>query len=128
MSQFRALQVILYQALAQPLGLLVRVQDPNRAQQRLYQAKYAANDVALADLLIKFAPPGLAPDDGEAYLVIYKKSALDPILAKGGPPPPQSPAQSRSDGLFDGLELADLLSPTDAAAVDAQQRTKSAKE
>jgi hypothetical protein len=59
------LQAILYQALAEPVGLLLRATDPERARQRLYKARSELGDPALARLQIRISPL----DEGELVLV-----------------------------------------------------------
>lgn len=44
------LQTLLYQALAEPIGLVLRVEDFARARQRLYAARAACQDEALKGL------------------------------------------------------------------------------
>lgn len=51
-----ALQAILYQALGEPLGLIVRSSDPHVARQRLYAARVATGDPSLKVLQIRFSP------------------------------------------------------------------------
>lgn len=50
----------LYQALASPLGVVIAVSDAQKALQRLYQARAAAQDEALAGLQFRRSP--IAPD------------------------------------------------------------------
>lgn len=100
MSQHRFLQQILYQALAQPYGLLLSAEDPLKMQQKLYAAKYTAKDLALAGLEIKLSPI----EGGE--LVIYDKKNIQALLAP--PIEPISPKPSREEDLFDNMTLESL--------------------
>jgi hypothetical protein len=52
------LRTILYTALAEQIGLLVRVDDPKRARQRLYEARASSGDPALAVLQFRLSPGG----------------------------------------------------------------------
>jgi len=47
---------ILYLALAEPIGLVVRTSDRDRARQQLYQARTKAGDDALKDLQFRVSP------------------------------------------------------------------------
>lgn len=47
---------LLYQAAAQPIGLLIRTSSPERAQQRLSQVKYQLKDPSLQGLQIRLSP------------------------------------------------------------------------
>ena len=49
---------LLYQALASPIGIVVRVTDIERARARLYKAKADARDPALANLQLRKSPLG----------------------------------------------------------------------
>ncbi len=44
---------VLYQALAEPIGLIIRVSDREQVRQRLYQARTKAGDKALEGLQIR---------------------------------------------------------------------------
>lgn len=46
----------LYQALAEPIGLVLRTSDPVRARQQLYQARQAAQDPSLDCIQIRMSP------------------------------------------------------------------------
>jgi len=50
------LALILYQAAAEPIGLLLSTNDAARARQRLYQARARCADPALANLQFRFSP------------------------------------------------------------------------
>lgn len=50
------LTLLLYQALAEPIGLLLAAEPPETIRQRLYQARAAASDPALAILQIRRSP------------------------------------------------------------------------
>lgn len=52
------LQQILYAALAEPIGLVIRTSDVHRARQRLYEARMRAGDPILSRLQFRFAPWG----------------------------------------------------------------------
>jgi len=54
------LQQILYSALAEPIGLVLRTSDVHRARQRLYEARQKAGDPVLSRLQFRFAPWGKA--------------------------------------------------------------------
>lgn len=71
MSTQVELQGILYQALSEPIGLLLRSSDPVRCRMRLYQARTAAGDPALALLQFRLAG-GIAGGD----LVICKGKSM----------------------------------------------------
>lgn len=58
---------LLYLALAEPIGLLLSTNDPERARQRLYTARRATGDPALAVLQFK-----MSPWPGQGQLVICK--------------------------------------------------------
>lgn len=62
------LQQLLYAALGEPIGLVLTTSDAVRARQRLYAARKAAGDPALARLQIRISPLG----EGEEELVITK--------------------------------------------------------
>ena len=47
---------LLYQALAEPIGILLKTSDPLRARQALYRARADAKDEALAVLQIRSSP------------------------------------------------------------------------
>ena len=49
-------QALLYQALGEPIGLLLQCSNPGMARQRLYQARVQAADPALAGLQIRMSP------------------------------------------------------------------------
>jgi hypothetical protein len=44
---------LLYQALAEPIGLLLRVSEPQKVMQALHQVKYKAGDPSLMILQIR---------------------------------------------------------------------------
>lgn len=50
------LQALLYEALAQPIGLLVQVSDFARARAALYRARNEAKDPALSALQFRASP------------------------------------------------------------------------
>lgn len=53
------LALILYAALAEPIGLLLQAPEPELARQALYKARREAADPALAKLQIRLSPlPG----------------------------------------------------------------------
>lgn len=52
---------VLYEALAEPIGLLIRSSDPARLRQRLYQLRANANDPELAKL--QFTATGIVGAD-----------------------------------------------------------------
>lgn len=49
-----------YLALAEPIGLLLEVNDPQRAKQALYQARARVQDPALAELQVRSWSPSEA--------------------------------------------------------------------
>lgn len=65
-------QLILYQALAQPIGLLVQVSDFSRARALLYKARVEARDPELAQLQLR-ASPGL--EGGNLIIVKQRPGA-----------------------------------------------------
>lgn len=69
MSQQEQLLAILYQALGEPIGLLLRTSDFARARQALYRARQESGDQALAGLQFR-ASPGLP--DGDLIIVNQK--------------------------------------------------------
>lgn len=69
------LRTLLYQALAQPIGLLLRTSDMPRARQKLYAARRDSGDSALNCLQFR-ASPGLSGGD----LIIIKETIQVPGL------------------------------------------------
>lgn len=67
------LTVILYQALAQPIGLLVECSDWNKARQQFYRARTEAKDPELAQLQFR-ASPGI--EGGNLIIVKQRIAAL----------------------------------------------------
>ena len=47
---------LLYQALGEPIGLLLQCSNPGLARQRLYAARASARDPALGGLQIRMSP------------------------------------------------------------------------
>lgn len=64
---------ILYQALNEPIGLVLRTNDVHRARQRLYNARASAGDLVLARLQFRLAPWG------KSEIVITKSSPKEPL-------------------------------------------------
>ena len=60
-----ALREILYLALAEPIGLLLRSNDPARARAQLYAERKRSGDPDLAGLQIRSSPL----EDGELVIV-----------------------------------------------------------
>ncbi len=58
MSASQDFKAILYQALAEPIGLLLQVSDFSKARQAFYRARAEAQDPALSILQLR-ASPGL---------------------------------------------------------------------
>lgn len=69
------LKAILYQALAEPIGLLLHCSDWAKARQGLYRARAEAADPALATLQFR-ASPGIA---GGNLIIIKQKVELPAI-------------------------------------------------
>ncbi len=69
------LQALLYQAMAEPIGLLVEVSDFPRARAAFYRARVEAKDPALAALQFRVSP-GLEGGN----LIIVKQ-----VVQLGGP-------------------------------------------
>lgn len=53
MSRVDELGPLLYQALAEPIGLLLKVEHPQQVMQALHQVKYKAKDPSLMVLQIR---------------------------------------------------------------------------
>ena len=68
MSQAQDFRPLLYQALSEPIGLLLQCSDAGLARQRLYAARSAAGDPELAQLQFRMSP---LPDGN---LVIVKET------------------------------------------------------
>ena len=68
---------LLYEALGEPIGLLVRTSDRERARQKLYAARREADDEALSVLQIRISPFA----DGEQNDLIIVKSKVSIPLA-----------------------------------------------
>lgn len=66
------LKLILYQALGEPIGLLLQCSDWGKARQALYRARADAQDPALAGLQFR-ASPGL---DGGNLIIVNQKVQL----------------------------------------------------
>lgn len=66
------LKLILYSALAEPIGLLLQVSDFTRARQALYRARADAQDPGLAGLQFR-ASPGLS---GGNLIIINQRIQL----------------------------------------------------
>jgi hypothetical protein len=65
---------LLYQALGEPIGLVLQVSDPSRVRQRLYAARTAAQDPDLAGLQIRQWIPDA---EGRGNLVIVKSRVIN---------------------------------------------------
>lgn len=63
-----------YQALATPLGVIVRVSDPERAKMRLYALRKEANDPDLDSLSIVQSPT----NPGEELWIVRRKKDAAP--------------------------------------------------
>lgn len=100
-TQEKWLHALLYRALGEPIGLLLQSDDPVRARQKLYQAKYSAKDTALAGLAIKMS----TIEGGQ--LMIYHQSALDALA-------PAPSAGLRPTTLFDNSDISDLIAGDDS--------------
>lgn len=72
MADKTRVQELLYRALAAPIGLLLRVSDPTRARQFLYQTRTAIGDPDLGRLQFRVV------DLGEGPMVAVVKSAQLP--------------------------------------------------
>lgn len=64
---------LLYQALREPIGVLVQVSDFARARQALYRARADANDTELNQLQFRLSP-GLA---GGNLIIVKEKVRVD---------------------------------------------------
>lgn len=51
-----ALELIWYQALSEPMGLLLQVEDPHRAKQLLYRARASTGDPELQKVQLRTSP------------------------------------------------------------------------
>lgn len=71
-----ALQTILYQALAEPVGLLLHSGDPARARQMLYQARAKLNDPDLAHMQIRLCEVAPRAEAEGGNLAIVKGEKL----------------------------------------------------
>lgn len=69
------LRLILYAALAEPIGLLVQVSDFDRARQGFYRARAEARDPDLAQLQFR-ASPGL---EGGNLVIVKQKIQLPAV-------------------------------------------------
>jgi hypothetical protein len=78
-----ALTAILYQALGEPIGLLLRTSDTERARQGLYRARAASGDPDLARLQFRVSPI----------------TEGDLVIVKGVAPKAQEPSQAAELGL-----------------------------
>lgn len=56
MSQAQELSELLYQVLAEPIGLLLRTPDPGRLRQQLYAARAKLADQSLNVIQIRVSP------------------------------------------------------------------------
>lgn len=81
------LRTLLYEALAQPIGLLIETSDRQVFTQRLYKARRDAGDPALNQLQFRASPLG------EGTLIIVKERVEVPEGAEGAeaPEPPEAP-------------------------------------
>lgn len=73
-SQQDQMKLILYQALAADIGLVLRTPEPERARQALYAARREINDPDLAILQIRTA----GVPDGDLVLIKQKFSTPPP--------------------------------------------------
>jgi len=85
---------ILYQALAEPIGLLVASDNPQAARQRLYAARRLSGDASLAVLRI-----ALSPLAQQQLLVIRADAALPTGLTLDEDAPQQSELSIEEIGL-----------------------------
>ena len=81
MTSRQDLTLLLYQALAEPIGLLLAAEPPETIRQRLYQARAAASDPALAILQIRRSP--------------FADGTL--VICKGASAPKQIPRQKNDE-------------------------------
>jgi hypothetical protein len=56
MKREQQLCLLLYQALAEPIGLAIQTSDPNRLRMQLYNARAKARDPDLAILQFRLSP------------------------------------------------------------------------
>ena len=78
MTSSAALQSLLYSALAEPIGLLLRTGDFTRARQKLYAARAATRDPALQILQFRASP---FPQEGD-LIIIKETIELEQKLAE----------------------------------------------
>ena len=77
-SQSEKMTMVLYAALAEPVGLLLEVSDFDQARQALYRARAEAKDEDLNQLQFR-ASPGLS---GGNLIIVKQKiqlGAVDPL-------------------------------------------------
>ena len=74
-------KLLLFQALAEPFGLLCKANDPERARQALYRARREALDPELDGLQVRLVAIG------EGNLVICKSKVPAPAGTKALPGP-----------------------------------------
>lgn len=64
------LKALLYQALAEPIGLALRATPTGKVRQRLYAARSAAKDPRLEALQIRVAPQSME-EEGITLLLVH---------------------------------------------------------
>ncbi len=74
-----SLRAIMYQALAEPIGLLLACSDWPKARQALYRARAEAADPALACLQFR-ASPGI---EGGNFIIVKQKVEVNALPASG---------------------------------------------
>jgi hypothetical protein len=69
MAKQEQLLALLYQALAEPIGLVLEVSDPGRFKQQLYQARAKSCDPELAGLQFRMWPEA----EGGNFVIVKAK-------------------------------------------------------
>lgn len=75
------LKLLWYQALGEPLGLLLQVEDPKKAKQALYRARAGAGDLDLAGVQIR-----TSPIEG-GNLLLIRETVSVPVQGQPAPEP-----------------------------------------
>lgn len=86
---------LLYQALGEPIGLLVRVQDPAKFRAAMISTRADTRDPALGDLTMKRTTLPAERGDSTTLLAIARESVIDDARERLTPAKPQ---RTRTDG------------------------------